>query len=183
MAAQGISEEQAVAYLQQLEQAFVVNASNLRGEINRRLRTPRAEGGWRTGEEARAMIDNLDDAGKAAQFEGVLRQLIDDLATLPTIYHSMMQPDIQAPPAAPAVRDLLLALHNPMVRESLLIPVSPDYRDAMREFMAEIAGICWGFVEVTAGQAGPHHRTYLTHLADAWNIDDVDRLASVLNLG
>lgn len=178
----GMARQQVLNYLARVETGLISGADALAAEINERRETPHAEGGWRSPAEARSILDDLEPVEAAAQFEWAAGQFVDDVATIPAIYHSLTQPEIEAPPIQPAVRKLLLSLHNPMVRESLLIPVADPWKDEVRELFADLAAVCWGFIEVTAGRAGPHHRDYLDHLAEMWNVDDVDRLADVLNL-
>lgn len=176
----GISLEQYERQVALAQQRVVAGAASVRQEVNRRQSADPADGGFLDPEDARERIATADADTQREQFEWARDRLMTALVEVPGAYHDVFQVNREADPAA-SLRELIVLLHDPLVRESLLVAVAEPYEADARELLAEIAGMAWGLIETMAGQAGPHHRTYLRHLADYWDVD-VDELAASMGM-
>lgn len=153
--------------LNMMEQQFLRAFDDVSAEIKQRRETQ-----WRTREEAQAVIEELDEADRRAQFEAAIQQVRADAARVPVAYHSaVMAQAASGDTISKALTELMISLHNPMLQESLLIPVADPYKEAVREELGEFGAVLWGFVAATAGQPGPHARAYVEYAAEDWGLD------------
>lgn len=162
------------------EQRFLMGAHELRAEVERRQQTPNGEGGWRDPAEARELIQGMSDEQQREQFDRAMGILMRDLVRVPVKYHEVAMLGGAMSDMYGELEALILSMHNPVIRESLLIPVAPAYEADVREFLAEFAAVCWGFVELLGGEQREHYRAYLERAADEWGVD-VDELEQRLN--
>lgn len=164
------------------ETRFVGGARELRAEVERRQETPNGEGGWRDPAEARELIASMSPEQQRQQFEKATNILMRDLVRVPVKYHEIAMIGGGMTELYAELEGLLLSMHNPVIRESILIPVAEPYEEDVRAFLAELAAVCWGFVELLGGEEGRHHRAYLERAAEEWGIP-VEVLEEQLQLG
>jgi len=162
------------------EQRFLMGAHELRAEVERRRQTPHGDGGWRDPAEARQLIANMDPEQQRQQFERASGILMRDLVRVPVKYNEVAMLGGAMTEMYAELEALLLSMHNPVIRESMLIPVAEEYEDDVREFLAEFAAACWGFVEMLGGEQRNHYRAYLERAAEEWRVD-VEELERQLN--
>lgn len=166
-----IGNNAAVQLMQQAEASFIAGAAAIEREIERRRETPPEEGGWRAPEAVREEIESYDPATQRRQYESVRDVLLEKVAAVPVAYHTnSVQGIVDTGQMVEALRELVVFLHNPVVVESLLLPVAEPWREDIREDYAEFASIAWGFVETLTFDAGEHHAVYRKYLAPAWSV-------------
>lgn len=123
---------------------------------------------WPDEQTARERLSDLSPEQRRRQFENARETLVEDFADVivTTNEFSLGTKSIQQVQAA--YRDFLASIHNPLLRESLLLAAQEDYRDDVRELLAELAALVWGWYEAADASKGECARTYLEYAAPRW---------------
>lgn len=112
----------------------------------------RRESAWPGDDDVLTKIENIDDGDKREKLlneafldlqQRVVRVALEFLA-------AEQNPQQGTDALKAAVEDLLIGLHNPQTRESLLIAVQDQYRDDVRQRFSEFGQLFWGLADANS---------------------------------
>ena len=139
-------------------------------DIQTRIQNRQA-GDWPERDEIRAHLEDLPDHQQREQFEQVLAAVEEDVSRVVFSYHEIALVEDGMSNFERALSDLIVSVHSPVVQESLLLAVSPDYRPRLRDQMREFGHLLWGWFEAIQGVEGGHADRYVPRLAGYWEMD------------
>lgn len=159
----GLGEHHITQALANVEGWIIRGGTAAREEIEERREAPADGAGWRDPDEARQIIEEMSDEQQRQQFERARSAIMNEVSNVFAGWHVLVRSQDTSAVKGP-LRSLTLSLHNPMIRESLLVAVDGEHQEGVRQLIAEIAALLWGFIEALGNVDGDHLEFYMSRI-------------------
>lgn len=149
-----------------LEQRVVQFLNTIEADIETRRATE-----WLDNGEAIDQFTAVEEGGdpQAASADALLELQKAFMRVVASFVEVQNNPQMGTDPLKDAVTELVVTLHDPGLREALLLVVKPDYRDDVRERLGEFSKALWGLRQMMVGEDGDEFWFLLSTLANMQN--------------
>lgn len=131
----------------------------------------------RSGIERQEIIDATRKIEKAGNSEDAIEDAIHEVnEEINTVVGFALEQHQADTPNSDKVtgqfQDLLVLLHDPQIREAILLAVDDEYRDDIREWFDQIGSVVWGFVDLANGDQTENAQLVLEIAAGLQGVDE-----------